>query len=101
MGFTAATRLGRVLFNATVTVSLNGREIHNSQLVLGSEPGMWPADGYTPIGSVSVDLPEPKQADQASITIRGGYIYSAPEGNAVPLPPTGTITLPLEIVEEQ
>jgi len=101
MGFTAATRLGHVLFNATVTVSLNGREIHNYQLVLGSDPGMWPVDGYAPIGSVSVDLPEPKQTDQASITIRGGYIYSAPEGNAVPLPPSGAITLSLEIVEEQ
>lgn len=101
MGFTAAKRLGRVHFNATVTVSLNGREIHNVPLVLGSDPGMWPVDEYAPIGSVSVDLPEPKQTDQASITIRGGYIYSAPEGNAVPLPPSGAITLQLEIVEEQ
>lgn len=101
MGFTAAKHLGRVHFNAAVTVSLNGREIHNAPLVHGADPGMWPADEFTPIGSVSLDLPEAKQTDQASITIRGGYIYSTPEGNAVPLPPTGAITLPLEIVEEQ
>ncbi|GGI88273.1 hypothetical protein GCM10009083_00780 [Halopseudomonas pertucinogena] len=66
----------------------------------GADPGMWPADEFTPIGSVSLDLPEPKQMNQASITIRGGYIYSAPEVNAVPLQPTGAITLPLDIVEE-
>lgn len=101
MGFSAAKRLGRAHFNATATVSLNGREIHNAPLVLSSDPGMWPVDGYAPIGSVSVDLPEPKQTDQASITVRGGYIYSAPEGNAVPLPPSGAITLQLEIVKEQ
>lgn len=101
MGFTAATRVGRTHFNAAITVSLNGREIHNAALEIGRDPGLWPADGYAPIGSVSIDLPEPESTDQASITIRGGYIYSAPEGRAVPLPPTGSITLPLETVEEQ
>lgn len=100
MGFTAAKRLGRVHFNAAVTVSVNGHEIYNAPIMHGADPGMWPVDEFTPIGSVSLDLPEPKQMDQASITIRGGYIYSAPEGNAVPLPPTGAITLPLETIEE-
>ena len=101
MGFTAASRVGRAHFNATVTVSLNGREIHSAPLELDSDRGLWPSDGYAAIGSVSINLPEAEPADQASVTIRGGYIYSAPEGRAVPLPPTGSITLPLQTVEEE
>lgn len=56
---------------------------------------MWPDDEYSPIGSVTIQLPTPEAGDTLAVTIRGTYIYSAAEGRAVPMPPSGTITLSL------
>lgn len=99
MGFTAAKRMGKVHFSASAIVELNGKELFSGPLQHGDGAGMWPVDEYSPIGSVVIELPAAQQEDQASITIRGSYIYSAPEGNAVPIPPRGAVTLPLTATE--
>lgn len=93
MGFTAAMRMGKVHFSASVTAVINGKEIFSGSLTAGEGNSMWPDDEYSSIGSVSIELPAPDAGDSISVTIHGTYIYSAAEGRAVPMPPRGTLTL--------
>jgi len=93
MGFTAAMRMGKVHFSASVTAVINGKEIFSGPLTAGEGNSMWPDDEYSPIGSVSIELPAPDAGDSISVTIHGTYIYSAAEGRAVPMPPRGSVTL--------
>lgn len=95
MGFTAAQRMGKVHFSASATAAVNSREVFAGPLTVGEESSMWPDDEYSPIGSVTIQLPAPEAGDTLAVTIRGTYIYSAAEGRAVPMPPSGTITLSL------
>lgn len=99
MGFTAAAQQGRVQFSAWIMVELNGREIASAFFRPNEEGSAWPVDEYIAIGSLVLELPDPKPGDKATITIRGGYIYSAPEGSAVPVPYSNSIAIPLNIVE--
>lgn len=96
MGFTAAVRLGKVQFQATVKVELNGTELFYEPLTIGKEAGIWPDGDYLPIGSININVPSPQADDQMQVTISGTYIYSVPEGRAVPIPSTGAVTIPIK-----
>ncbi|MBH3346383.1 DUF2345 domain-containing protein, partial [Pseudomonas parafulva] len=99
MGFTAAKHMGKAHFQASVKVEVNGEQISSTPLQLGKEAEVWPVEKYDPIGSARIALPTPKPDDIVQIIIAGGYIYSAPEGRAVPIPPTGSTTIPLAILK--
>ncbi len=99
MGFTAAAQQGRVQFSAWIMVELNGREIASGFFRPNEKGSAWPVDEYIAIGSLVIELPAPKPSDEATITIRGSYIYSAPEGSAAPVPYSNSITIPLNLVE--
>lgn len=100
MGFTAADHMGNVHFQAAAKVLIGGRQILSTPLVVDrNEAGLWPNDQYVPIGSAVLTLPAPELGNVVQIVISGGYIYSAPEGSAVPIPPTGAVTIPLPIVK--
>ncbi|PCD00500.1 PAAR domain-containing protein [Halopseudomonas pelagia] len=100
MGFTAADHMGTVHFQAAAKVLIDGRQILSTPLVVDrNEAGLWPNDQYVPIGSAVLTLPAPELGNVVQVVISGGYIYSAPEGSAVPIPPTGAVTIPLPIVK--
>lgn len=98
MGFTAAARLGKVQFQATVKVELNGNEIIFVPVKIGKEAGLWPVGDYLPIGSININVPTPQANDVMQVTISGTYIYSAPEGRAIPMPSTGVVTISVRAV---
>ena len=60
---------------------------------------MWPASDYLPIGSATLTLPAVQPGDEVSLLIKGGYIYSAPEARAVPIPGNGVVSINLAVVE--
>lgn len=100
MGFTAAKQMGTVLFHASVSLLVNGHKTSSTPMKLDSETSsIWPADEYSAIGSVTLTLPEPDPNVSVRIEITGGYVYSAPEGGAVPIPPTGDHMISLAILE--
>ncbi len=100
MGFTAANHMGTVHFQAAAQVLVDGRQILSVPLVMDrNEAGLWPNDQYAPIGSTFLTLPPPELGSAVHIVVSGGYIYSVPEGRAVPIPPTGAVTIPLLIVK--
>lgn len=96
MGFSAAKRVSTLHFHAKVALSLNGKSQAPTPLQYGQEAQLWPDDkDYAPIGSATIELPAPRSGDQIEITISGGYVYSAAEGRAVPIPAEGSVTIPL------
>ncbi|CAD5106673.1 hypothetical protein PSEWESI4_00940 [Pseudomonas carbonaria] len=101
MGHTAAKNMGSVQFHATAAIEVNGKQVSSTPLQLGKEPEAWPVEDYSPIGSTTLVLPPPTPNDAVQIKISGGYIYSAPEGRATPMPSTGSVTIPLTIVKKK
>ena len=101
MGFSAAQRMGKTTFHCSATIELNGVEIASIPFQQGKEAGIWPADEYSPIGTVTVALPEPKANDTIQISLSGGYTYSSPEGRAVPIPSMASQTITISSTEKR
>jgi len=61
---------------------------------------MWPDSDYIPIGSARLKLPDARAEENVKLAISGGYIYTAAEGSAAPIPPRGSTTLELRVIEK-
>lgn len=98
LGFTTALMQGNVEFHATAEIQVNGKRSSFASLQR-REQEMWPAGDYVPIGSATLTLPAVQPLDEVLLLVRGGYIYSAPEGRAVPMPSAGAASIALAVVE--
>ena len=98
MGYTSAGKIGKAIFHATATVRVNGMDGAEVPLSRSSGAELWPANGFTPIGTATLTLPPPSSADKVELIIKGGYIYEADEGRGVPIPPSGSKVIAIDVV---
>ncbi|MDO3378194.1 hypothetical protein [Geoalkalibacter halelectricus] len=64
----------------------------------GSE--LWANDQYSPVGYAEFELPEPVAGMDLSLELTGGYVYSTPGGQVVPMPAQGHLTIPIRVLED-
>ncbi len=98
MGYTSAGRIGMANFHASACVRVNGKDGSEVSLSRTGSSEAWPDDGFSPIGTAVLPLPAPSEGDKVELVIKGGYIYEADEGRAVPIRPSGSTVIPIEVV---
>lgn len=99
MGYTSAGKIGKALFHASATIRENGKEWTKASLGRSGGAELWPDDGFSPIGTATLSLPPPATSSKVEVVIEGGYVYEADEGRGVPIPATGSIVIPLNVVQ--
>ena len=85
LGMTAAKYAGKVSYIMNAVVKVNGVEKNNLPFNMPNESSMWPSDEYTPVGSIQIDLPEPKLGDEILLILSGSYVYNSGHGHASPI----------------
>ena len=85
LGMTAAKYAGKVSYIMNAVVKVNGVEKINLPFNMPNESSMWPSDEYTPVGSIQIDLPEPKLGDEILLILSGSYVYNSGHGHASPI----------------
>jgi len=98
MGTTSASSKGKTIFFAKASLRINGIDGAATPLATNNEAGFWPKDGSLPIGSATLRLPRPDQSLKVELVLSGGYVYEGDEGRSVPIPPQGSIVIPIGIV---
>lgn len=83
-GDTAAKAAGTIRYDMYAEIRVDG-QVTQKGVFSNSEPGFWPDDGYSPIGTVKMALPAPQSNSKITLFLSASYTFSTGHGSAVPM----------------
>lgn len=84
MGNTAAKAAGEIVYDMYAEIRVDGQVVKKA-IFDNSEPGPWPADEFSPIGSVKMQLPTPQPSAKITVFVSASYTFVTGYGSAKPM----------------